>query len=186
MNTPERDNPMDRDLWRRYRRGAPPGEGQELAPLDLAAYLDALGGEPDRGRIESHLADSAQARRALVEVADLLRAPAMTVPPAVLNRAKSLAPGAERSVWRRLGSWVGVRAGGSRFQIALRWAAATAAAVLIGFAGYFAGQSTYHSQQEAETALVTEMSFELAGAEADPLLSEGELDALLPLNGGAK
>ena len=104
--------------------------GRQIASNVVATQIDLhrrFGGVfPEVASRQHVLAIQPVIRQALAEARDLLDAPAMTVPPSVLDRAKSLAPGVERSVWRHLGSWIGVGPGGGKLQIALRWAAAAA------------------------------------------------------------
>ena len=197
MSDPQPDDPRDRNFWRRFlrakrRRAAAPDACPDAG--DLAAYVDRKLRGDDLARVEAHLASCDRCLQAVGEARELLAEPATLAPAELLTRAKALVAaestprtGAKPAARRKVGGWLGLRGGASRWKTALRWGAAVAAAVLVGFAGFSAGSATYRSRQAADARLVAEVSFDLAAtAEDDLLLLGGDLELLLAAQGGAK
>jgi len=191
------DDPTDRDLWRKVRcTGRRRAASEDACPdaTDLAAYVDRKVRGERLARIEAHLASCDHCLQAVGEARELLSQPAKLAPAQVLIRAKALvAAESERSAnakppaWRKVGGWLGLRGDEGRWKTALRWTAAAAAGVLVGFAGFFAGSATYRSRQATDARLAGEVSFDLAGdIEGNSLLLDHDLELLLATQGGAR
>jgi predicted anti-sigma-YlaC factor YlaD len=171
------DNLDEQKLWSALRLPAPsrparPGKCPSQA--ELACWLDGTASAELAERIDTHLTACPECLAAISEVRGLLRGGRpVLVPPEVLAAGRSLvAPDvAGARGWKR------------RLMPAMRWAAAVAAAVVVGYCGYLAGGQTWRYRDAAEAAVVAEASFGIsepaAHAPAD------DLDELL-LEGGAQ
>ncbi|MEW6356152.1 MAG: zf-HC2 domain-containing protein [Planctomycetota bacterium] len=148
MNANDSISAEERKLVARFHRDRPAEPGCPTL-TDLAAYMDGHTDEAETERIEAHLADCPECRKVVIEIRDLLAAPAMVAPKAVLDRAKALAPLRERR-------WLAVA----------RWTAAVAASILIGLAGLLAGSSVYQNRRQAEERLTSAITFDLVALDA--------------------
>jgi len=187
MTDRRQDNSNDRELWARLVHPAPQGDagGPCLEASELAAYLDGRTGADRVARVEAHLAACDQCLAAVREARQLLDQPAMPAPAALVGSAKALVA-AETPARALRGGWLGRAVGRTSWQGVARWAAATAAAILVGFAGFSAGSATVHDRQTADAKVAAEISFESFMPTEDPLTGgENDLDMLLE-NGGVK
>jgi len=146
MNANDHTSQEDRELVhklasRRHRRSDCP----TLA--DLAAYVDGTMDAEEAERIEAHLADCPTCLDTVLDARERVDAPPMVAPKAVLDRAKAVVP--VRSAW----------------QPVVRWAAAVAASIAIGFAGLAAGSSVHRARRTQEARVTAEITFQLATAD---------------------
>ena len=161
----DHDNQQSR-LWRQYLAQAPPAS-PDLPALDLnllAAYLEGSANPKQLEQIESCLASDPALLEELIELRQLGQLKPAEVCPSLLERAKALSPATKliRHSWAS----------------PTRWAAAAAAVMLAGLAGYSVGRDTFQGQQYAETLVAARASQEM-----QELISEPSLAISLPLNG---
>jgi hypothetical protein len=150
----------DRTLWRRVAPPAP-DPARWPSPLELAAYLD--GRLDDADRVEAAIAGDPDL---LASVRDargaLATGPAADVTPRMIEaacrlvRADAAGSHAPASSWR-IADWLRVG----------RWAAAAAASILIGIAGYWLGRLAVVDGSPSGSDLVAEASFGVLGEETD-------------------
>jgi anti-sigma factor RsiW len=150
MSNREQHDPMDRRLWERMNRARPAQAGPCPDPLLLAAYVDGTATDAEVHRIDGHLAACPACLATVGEIRSLLAAPPMLAPEPVLERAKALVPAPHITATHTRWSAIG------------RWAAAAAAAVIVGYLGFVAGHATSLSREALADTLVCETSFGLA------------------------
>ena len=174
MSEPNADNSREeRRLWERYSASHKPRRGPCPDAAELAAYIDGRASPRQVEHIEEHLLACPQCLQAVCEARELLSAEAAAfVPPEVTAAAKALvSPPAQRAKTRRARISLLWRVG--------RWAAAAAAALILGYGGFRAGQGTYRQRDAVEATLAAELSFG-----ADDSSPEGLVDDELGLLAG--
>jgi anti-sigma factor RsiW len=166
MNNHEQHDPMEQRLWERMNRARPAEAGPCPDPRLLAAYIDGTATDAEVQRIDGHLAACPACLATVGEIRSLLAAPPMPAPKAVLDRAKALVPAAH------------VAAAPARWSAIGRWAAAAAAAVIVGYLGFVAGHATWLGREALADTLVCETSFGLADDCRQESLEDDFLSAL--------
>jgi len=166
------DNPGDRKLWRRFAAAGAAKAGRDCpTAADLAAYVEARCDDAGRDRMEAHLAACPRCLGAVREARALLAAGPMLAPVRLVARAKALVPDS---------------AAAARWRWAIRWAATAAAAIVIGLAGFFAGESTYQTRRTTEAAVARTIAFDLGELDGDAVVEEYLLETELAEEGGAQ
>jgi len=150
MSNRQQNDPMEQRLWERMSPATPAQAGPCPDPLLLAAYVDGTATDAEVQRIDAHLAACPACMAAIGEIRSLLAASPMLAPKPVLEQAKALVPAAT------------VTATHTRWSAIGRWAAAAAAAVIVGYLGFVAGHATWLSREALADTLVCETSFGLA------------------------
>ena len=157
----------ERALARRFLR-APQGQPVGVCPgeMGLAAYLDGRLPEPEVQRLEAHLAQCRSCRQAVAEGRKLLASTPAVPTPALVARARGLVAPATR---RRTARW----------QRAVSWVAAAAAAAAIAFAGLRAGSSVSRARRQPSVDLASALSFQVADVDEDLLSPDSVFGSLL-------
>jgi predicted anti-sigma-YlaC factor YlaD len=150
MSDRKQHDPMEHRLWEQMNRAWPAEAGPCPDALLLAAYIDGTATDAEVQRIDGHLAACPACLATVGEIRGLLAAPPMLAPRPVLDRAKALVLAAH------------VAAARTRWLTIGRWAAAAAAAVIVGYIGFVAGHATWLGRDALANALVCETSFGLA------------------------
>jgi predicted anti-sigma-YlaC factor YlaD len=166
MSNREQHDPMEQRLWERMNRARPAQAGPCPDPLLLAVYVDGTATDAEVQRIDGHLAACPACLAAVGEIRGLLAAPLMLAPKPVLERAKALVPAPHITATHTRWSAIG------------RWAAAAAAAVIVGYLGFVAGHATWLNREALADTLVCETSFGLADDCRQESLEDDFLSAL--------
>jgi anti-sigma factor RsiW len=159
MNDERSQDGDERQLLRRFSRGAKQATGPCPSELEWATYVDGLASEAECARIEAHLAFCPLCLDEVVQARQLATAAVPEAPAGVAARARALvparrAPGRLRT-WRRVASW----------------AAAAAAAIAVGFAGLRAG-SAIRERSRTAAWVASEVTFQVSYCD---LLSSGDV-----------
>ena len=161
MDETRHNDAGERELWRRFARGASQGANPCPDELELAAYVDGLASEAERTSLEAHLARCPLCLEAVVEARRSAGDTVREAAPLVVARAQALVAARQQRTWRA----------------AAGWAAAAAASIALGFAGLRAG-AAMRDHTHAEARAASEVAFEAPAPYRDLLSTTDVLGTL--------
>ena len=152
MNESARQDDSDSRLWRRYVASAP---GRQIRPIIqanlLAAYLEGTASQEQMEQIEEQMASSAEFLEEIVQLRQMLAAPASPAAKRAVDNAKALVP-AEVVLFKPF------QAAQYNWWHKAQWSAVAAAVVLASLAGYSFGRDAWRSQLQVDLSAAAEVS----------------------------